>query len=95
MAGLAWVGPDRFSMERPEPTTSSGRERRRADMDLGGISWGLQTIVGAALFIIVVLWVVLRSRRTTPEEERQSDAATRKVYEEEEAAHGHESDDMP
>lgn len=64
-------------------------------MDLGGISWGLQTIIGAAILAAVLLWVLLRNREVTPEEKQRTEEATRKLYEEEDREHGHESDDMP
>lgn len=64
-------------------------------MDLGGIGWGLQTIIGAAVLAGVLLWLVLRNRNATPEEQQRTEEETRKLYEEEDREHGHESDDMP
>lgn len=64
-------------------------------MDLGGIGWGLQTIIGATILAAVLLWLVLRNRKVTPEEKQRTEEGTRKVYEEEDREHGHESDDMP
>jgi hypothetical protein len=56
-------------------------------MDLGGFSWGLQTIVGGFLLFAVLLWAVLRNRKSTPEEIDRTEAATRELYKEEDAAH--------
>ena len=64
-------------------------------MDLGGIGWGLQTIIGAAILAAVLLWLVLRNREISPEDKRRTDEGTRKLYEEEDREHGHESDDVP
>lgn len=56
-------------------------------MDLGGFSWGLQTIVGGFLLFAVLLWAMLRNRKSTPEEIDRTEAATRELYKEEDAAH--------
>jgi hypothetical protein len=56
-------------------------------MDLGGFSWGLQTIVGGFLLFAVLLWAVLKNRKSTPEEVDRTEAATRELYKEEDAAH--------
>jgi hypothetical protein len=56
-------------------------------MDLGGFSWGLQTIVGGFLLFAVLLWAVLKNRKSTPEEVDRTEAATRELYREEDAAH--------
>ena len=63
-------------------------------MDLGGLSWGLQTIIGVALLAAILLWAVLRNK-SSAEDEQHTEDATRRLYEEEDAEHGHESDDMP
>jgi hypothetical protein len=48
-------------------------------MDLGGAGWGLQTIVGAALFVAVLAWVVLRNRASRASLDR-TERGTRDVY---------------
>ena len=45
-------------------------------MDLGGIGWGLQTIIGAAILAAVLLWLVLRNREISPEDKRRTDVTT-------------------
>ena len=56
-------------------------------MDLGGFSWGLQTIVGGFLLFAVLLWAVLRNRKSSGAEVDRTEAATRELYREEDAAH--------
>jgi hypothetical protein len=56
-------------------------------MDLGGFSWGLQTIVGGFLLFAVLLWAVLRNRKSSQDEVDRTEAATRELYREEDAAH--------
>jgi hypothetical protein len=56
-------------------------------MDLGGLSWGLITIVGGFLLFAVLLWAVLKNRNSTPGEIDRTEAATRELYREEDAAH--------
>ena len=56
-------------------------------MDLGGFSWGLQTIVGGFLLFAVLLWAVLRNRKSSQAEVDRTEAATRELYREEDAAH--------
>ena len=63
-------------------------------MDTGGISWGLQTIIGAVILAAVLLWAVLRNRPSRAERDR-TEAATRELYEEEEAARDGEDDKVP
>ena len=63
-------------------------------MDLGGIGWGLQTVIGVLLLSAVLLWVLFRNR-STPEEDERTEEATHRLYEEEDAEHGHEDDDVP
>jgi hypothetical protein len=54
-------------------------------MDLGGFSWGLQTVIGALLLAAVLLFVVMRNKSSRSERDR-SERATRDLYEQEEAA---------
>ena len=61
-------------------------------MDLGGFSWGIQTIIGAALLAAVLLWAMLRNRKSTREEVDRTEQSTRDLYREEESAH---RDDVP
>jgi hypothetical protein len=56
-------------------------------MDLGGFSWGLQTIVGGFLLFAVLLWAVLKNRKSSQAEVDRTEAATRELYREEDAAH--------
>ena len=63
-------------------------------MDLGGLGWGLQTIIGAALLALVILWAALRNRSSKRERD-DTEAATRELYKEEDRAHRHEDDDVP
>jgi protein-S-isoprenylcysteine O-methyltransferase Ste14 len=56
-------------------------------MDLGGLGWGLQTIIGGFLLFAVLLWAMLRNRKSTPEEVDRTERATRDLYREEDAAH--------
>ena len=64
-------------------------------MDLGGLGWGLQTIIGAALLAAVILWALLRNRGSSGTERDETEAATRDLYKEEDRAHRHEDDDVP
>ncbi len=63
-------------------------------MDTGGIGWGLQTIIGAAILVVVLLWAVLRNRRARGDRDR-TERSTRDLYREEEAARDHEDDRVP
>jgi hypothetical protein len=56
-------------------------------MDLGGLSWGLQTIIGGFLLFAVLLWAVLKNRKSSQAEIDRTEAATRELYREEDAAH--------
>ena len=56
-------------------------------MDLGGFSWGLQTIVGGFLLFAVLMWAVLKNRKSSRREIDRTEAATRELYREEDAAH--------
>ncbi len=56
-------------------------------MDLGGFSWGLQTIVGGFLLFAVLLWATLRNRKSSQAEIDRTEQATRELYREEDAAH--------
>jgi hypothetical protein len=63
-------------------------------MDAGGFGWGLQTIIGAAIFAAVLLWAVLRNRASRAEHDR-SDRATRDLYREEEAERRRTDENAP
>jgi len=63
-------------------------------MDTGGISWGLQTIIGVSILAVVLLWALLRNRASGAQRDR-TEAATRRLYEEEEAARHGEDDKVP
>ena len=56
-------------------------------MDLGGFSWGIQTIGGGFLLFAVLLWAVLKNRKSSQAEVDRTEAATRELYREEDAAH--------
>ncbi len=56
-------------------------------MDLGGFSWGLQTIVGGFLLFAVLLWATLRNRKSSEADVERTEQATRELYKEEDAAH--------
>lgn len=60
-------------------------------MDLGGFSWGLQTIIGGALFVIVVAWAVLRNRTSRQQDER-TEQATHDLYAAEDRAARNDGD---
>ncbi len=64
-------------------------------MDLGGFSWGLQTIIGGFLLFAVLLWALLRNRKSSPEDIERTERATRELYREEDAAHRGEDDNVP
>ena len=61
-------------------------------MDLGGMGWGLQTIIGGFLLAAVIAWAALRNRKSTPDEIERTERATRELYKEEDAAHRGEGD---
>jgi hypothetical protein len=63
-------------------------------MDTGGISWGLQTIIGVAILAAVLLWAVLRNRASRAGRDR-TEQATRELYREEEARRDDEDDRVP
>ncbi len=63
-------------------------------MDLGGLNWGIMTILGPLLLVAVIAWAALRnrsSRRRRDETER----STRELYREEDAAHRGEDERTP
>jgi len=53
-------------------------------MDLGGLNWGVMTIVGPLLLAAVLLWAVLRNRKTRRGDVGRSERGTRDVYDESE-----------
>ena len=61
-------------------------------MDAGGIGWGLQTIIGAAILAGVLLWVMLRNKKSSQADIDRTEDATHELYRQEEAAR-HEQDD--
>ncbi|HEY0625640.1 MAG TPA: hypothetical protein VGD10_02795 [Allosphingosinicella sp.] len=63
-------------------------------MDLGGLGWGLQTIIGAFLLGAVILWAALRNRSSKATRD-ETEIATRELYKEEDRAHRHEDDNVP
>ena len=63
-------------------------------MDLGGLGWALQTIIGAALLGAVILWAALRNRSSKAKRD-ETEAATRDLYKAEDRAHRHEDDRVP
>jgi hypothetical protein len=71
-----------------------GRTNRESDMDSGGISWGLQTIIGVAILAAVLLWALLHNRRSRADRDR-TEQATRELYREEEARRDDEDDRVP
>ena len=64
-------------------------------MGLGGLSWGLQTIIGGFLLFAVLLWAVLKNRKSSQAEIDRTEAATRELYREEDAAHRGEDNNVP
>ncbi|HEY0445956.1 MAG TPA: hypothetical protein VGD19_05835 [Allosphingosinicella sp.] len=62
-------------------------------MDLGGLNWGIMTIVGPLLLAVVLAWAMLRNRKSRPEEIERTERATRELYKEEDAAHRGEGSD--
>src|SRR5688500_288904 len=77
-----------------EAPLAAKAERRSATMDLGGLNWGIMTIIGPLLLVAVIAWAALRnrsSRRRRDETER----STRELYREEDAAHRGEDDRVP
>jgi hypothetical protein len=64
-------------------------------MDLGGFSWGLQTIIGGFLLFAVLLWAVLKNRKSSQAEVDRTEAATRELYREEDKAHRGEDNNGP
>jgi len=52
-------------------------------MDLGGLNWGVITIVGPLLLAAVLLWALLRNRKQRVDIGR-SERGTRDVYDESE-----------
>jgi hypothetical protein len=81
-------------------TDIEGRQARppielgRHDMDTGGISWGLQTIIGATILAAVLLWALIRNRRSRSNIDR-TEQATRDLYKREEADRDDEDDKVP
>ena len=55
-------------------------------MDSGGISWGLQTIIGVAILAIVLIWAIRRNKKSTPRDIERTEQATHDLSEEEDAA---------
>jgi hypothetical protein len=64
-------------------------------MDAGGIGWGLQTIIGAAILAGVLLWVMLRNKKSSQAEVDRTEDATHELYREEEAARHDRDDRVP
>jgi hypothetical protein len=69
-------------------------ERGAWTMDLGGLNWGIMTIVAPLLLVAVIAWAALRnrsSRRRRDETER----STHELYREEDVAHRGENERVP
>jgi hypothetical protein len=63
-------------------------------MDLGGLNWGIMTIIGPLLLAAVLAWALLRNRKARrPEDLDRTERATRELYKEEDAAHRGEGSD--
>jgi hypothetical protein len=54
-------------------------------MQLGGVGWGLQTIVGGFILAAVLLWAVLRNK-TSKVDVDASERGTHDLYDQEEAS---------
>jgi hypothetical protein len=52
-------------------------------MDLAGLGWGLQTIIGGFLLFAVLMWVVLKNKKAK-NGRAESELGARRVYEESE-----------
>lgn len=63
-------------------------------MDLGGIGWGLQTVIGAFLLAAVIAWAALRNRSSKRSRD-ETERATHDLYEAEDKAHRGEDDNVP
>jgi hypothetical protein len=63
-------------------------------MDLGGFSWGLQTVIGGFLLAAVIAWAALRNRKSRGSID-QTERSTRELYKEEDRAHRGEDDNVP
>ena len=61
-------------------------------MDLGGMGWGLQTVIGGFLLAAVIAWAALRNRKSTKEEVDRTEQATRDLYRKEDEAHRNDTD---
>ena len=60
--------------------------QRSANMDSGGASWGIITIVGPLLILIVFAWVVMKNKKSKTSIDT-TEQATRDLYRKEDAAH--------
>ena len=63
-------------------------------MDLGGFSWGLQTVIGGFLLAAVIAWAALRNRKAKGSID-QTERSTRDLYKEEDRAHHTDGDNVP
>lgn len=54
-------------------------------MDSGGISWALQTIIGAAILAIAIIWAIRKNKKSSPRDIERTERATHDLYEEEDA----------
>ena len=59
---------------------------RSVNMDGGGASWGIITIIAPLLIVIVFAWVVIKNRKSKTSID-QTEQATRDLYRKEDAAH--------
>jgi hypothetical protein len=64
-------------------------------MDLGGLSWGIMTIVAPLILAAVILWALLRNRKGGRSSIDRTEQATRENYREEDRAHRGEDDRVP
>jgi ABC-type protease/lipase transport system fused ATPase/permease subunit len=60
--------------------------QRSANMDSGGASWGIITIVGPLLMLVIFAWALMRNKKSRRSIE-ETEQATRDLYRKEDAAH--------
>ena len=63
-------------------------------MDLGGLGWGLQTIIGAAVLAAVLIFALVRNRQARANRDL-TEKETRKLYREEDAHRDPADDNVP
>ena len=71
---------------------SAKQQRKEWNMDLGGASWAIITVIGGFTLAGVIFWAMVKNKAKGPADIERTERATRELYKEEDAAHRRDND---